>query len=153
LRHRLRTGGFPQAVVDEVVELLSQAETALGERRLPDSEGALLGAESRLDRLEEETELTEFPRGLVEYVARGPRGSPPPREEEPLANRMLIVERLWEVRRADGFPVEPLLKDLRDAERAYGAGDRGLARRLVDRVHTALEAFGEPSDRVGRGDA
>ncbi|MCI4330320.1 MAG: hypothetical protein L3K19_00530 [Thermoplasmata archaeon] len=141
VRHRLAAGGIPEPIRASVAERLATAEKALERGALPDAERALLDADAQLDRLGEETELTEFPRGLVGYVPRGARGSPPPREEEPLANRMLIVERLWEVRRSDGYDVQPLLPALHEAEAAYRAGDRGRARRLVDQVHTALEAL------------
>jgi hypothetical protein len=143
LRYRLGRVSPPEPLRASLATLLTGAEAALGSGRLAEAERALLEAEARLDDLDEETELVEFPRGLVGYVSRGPRGAAPPREEEPLANRMLLVERLWHVRRADGYSVESLLPALREAEAAYRDGDRERARRLIDRVHAALESLGE----------
>lgn len=145
MTHRLSQLTVPADTRRAVAELLEQARRELAAGDLPGTERTTREAERQLDEVdEEEAELSEFPRGLVGYVPTGSRGSPTPREEEPLSNRMLLVHRLWEVRRAQRREVDPLLPALREAEAAYAAGDRTRARRLIDRVHADLEALGEP---------
>jgi hypothetical protein len=129
----------------EAQELLARARRALDSGSLADAESHLVAASRRLDAGESELELSERPRGLVDYVPRGDRGRPPERGEEPLSNRLLIVQRLYSVVAASGRPVGNLATTLARAERAYVAGDRGLARRLCDEVHAELDRIaGEP---------
>ncbi len=137
--HRLqrrRTTGEPDVEAERLAEeartLIRRGEWALAEERLR-------AADDRLRAAEPERALSEWPRGLVGYVPRGPVGLPPDREEEPVANRLLLVHRLLELRRSEGWPVEALVARLAEAEAAYRAGDRGRARAIGDEVHRQLE--------------
>lgn len=132
--------GRPQA---ESERLLASARAALTAGDLEAVERDLRAADRHLDRDETELELSEHPRGLVGYVPRGERGRPPERAEEPLSNRLVIVERLLSVVAARGERVEVLAAELARAEQAYLAGDRELARRLCDRVHAELDRLVE----------
>jgi hypothetical protein len=119
----------------------SRAQTLLQAGRLPEARHQLLQLDRSLAAAQPLQEMTDRPRGLVAYRARGAVGVPPPREEEPIANRLLLVQRLWEVRRSQGRPVEALLPQLHAAEQAYRAGDRMRTRQLVDEVLGILETM------------
>jgi len=80
-----------------------------------------------------EGEVSQWPRGLVEYVTRGPADEGvPPEDEERTAQRLHLAARLIAVLRARGVDVAPYVDRLRDADRIYRAGDRPDASRLVD---------------------
>ncbi|MGI0053754.1 MAG: hypothetical protein ACRECR_05825, partial [Thermoplasmata archaeon] len=83
-----------------------------------------------LARSRGESELAEFPRGLVGYVPRGDRGDPP--GEDPLANRIELLGRLLPLARlgvADGIRARA---ELAEAVEALRRGDRESARRRAD---------------------
>ncbi|MGI0131573.1 MAG: hypothetical protein ACREDK_00515 [Thermoplasmata archaeon] len=128
-------------------KLLVRAADALHHHRDPEAETFLLTAERILREQSPEVELLEFPRGLVGYVPSGERGAPPQRDEEQLSNRLLLVQRLLAVRRAEGASLDDLVERLNEAEAAYRKGDRSTARRLVDAVHDRLDM----GDAPGRG--
>ncbi|HEY6239017.1 MAG TPA: hypothetical protein VIZ68_07530 [Thermoplasmata archaeon] len=121
---------------------LARARSAVDASDLANGESILLAIDRRLDGLEGERELAEFPRGLVDYVAVGDRGHPTPNEEDPLANRIRLVGRLLDLRRSQGRDVAGATRTIREAEAALGRGDRGAARSLCDAAHTAAESSG-----------
>ncbi len=142
LKERRRAGNAET----ELEARWTRARDLVARGALRDAETELLTIDARLDEREEESELTEFPRGLVGYVPAGERGRPPTDEEDPVANRLRLIERLLDVRRHEGRDVGPLVARLAAAFTALRAGDRGLARRLGDEVHAALDA-GPPGER------
>ena len=78
-------------------------------------------------------EVSQWPRGLVEYVTRGPVDEGAPSEDEDrTAQRLHLASRLIVVLRARGVDVAPYVERLRRADRAYRDGDRSQASRLVD---------------------
>ena len=135
---RLRQEAEPSL---EGERLWSEALAHLKEGRLNEAQGMLLQLDRSLAAAQPPQEMTDRPRGLIAYRARGAVGVPAPREEEPVANRLLLVQRLWEVRRSQGRPVEALLPQLHAAEQAYQAGDRQRTRLIVDQVLSALETM------------
>jgi hypothetical protein len=160
--------GFSIGIAHRLRLLRDQGSANIqGERELARARGLLaaddaLAARAILERLDSElrkarpeSELREFPRGLVDYTPTGDRGVPVPRDDEPIANRLVLVERLLDLRRSQGADVENWSRELTAAEAAYRAGDRPRAREICDRVHAALDAWpagaGRPS-RSGRTD-
>ncbi len=90
-----------------------------------------------------EGEVSQWPRGLVEYVTRGPEDEGvPPEEEDRTGQRLQLAARLIAVLRARGIEVDPYVERLRAADGAYRAGDRGGASRRVD------DLIGELGDRA-----
>jgi hypothetical protein len=86
-----------------------------------------------------EGEVTEWPRGLVDYVPSGaPENAPSPDEDRDL-NRLRLASRLLGFARSQGYPVERAIGRLREADRAFRAGDRANARRIVDDVLSEVE--------------
>ncbi|MFZ0699853.1 MAG: hypothetical protein WAN74_06685 [Thermoplasmata archaeon] len=86
-----------------------------------------------------EGEISQWPRGLVEYVTRGPADEGVPSEEEDrTAQRLHLASRLIAVLRARGVDVAPYVDRLRNADRVHRAGDRDKASRLVDDLIGAL---------------
>ena len=140
IRHRLRQR--PQPPPAGLATRLDEGEQALGAGDLLTAERALVEVDERLDQEEEEVELTEIPRGLVDYEPIGSRGAPVSREEDSVANRILLVQRLLDIRRAQGYEVAGLVAQLGRADEAYSAGDRIEARRLCDEVHSQLDEMG-----------
>lgn len=122
-------------------KLWSDADRELEKGHLAEARSQFLQLDRWLTEAQVPQELTDRPRGLVAYRARGSIGVPPPREEEPVANRLLLAQRLWVVRRSQGYSVESLLPQLREAERAYQSGDRPRTREIVNEVLSALEAM------------
>lgn len=133
---RRRREGRPEP---EAERLVDSASTALRDGRIEAAERNLLDAERRFADQEPEVELLEYPRGLVGYVPSGERGAPPAREEEQLSNRLLLIQRLLQVRRSEGRDVEALVRRLNEAEDAYRRGDRARARAVVDAVQDELD--------------
>ncbi len=86
-----------------------------------------------------EGEVTEWPRGLVEYVPAGPSDATPSPEEDRVANRLALASRLAALLRTQGKDVDPELAQLRAAEREFARGRRAEAARAVDLVLEALE--------------
>lgn len=121
---------------------LAEARRGLALGRLHDAEARLVAIDQALAEAEGEPELSEFPRGLVGYVAKGDRGHPTPDDEEPMANRIRVIARLIEVRRSEGRPVEAWVKALREAQAAYADGDRARAKRLCDSLLGEVETDG-----------
>lgn len=80
-----------------------------------------------------EGEVSQWPRGLVEYVTRGPQDEGvPPDEEDRTAQRIHLASRLIAVLRARGVDVSAFVEKLHTADTAFRAGDRARASRLVD---------------------
>ena len=131
-----RRAGTPRPELETRVEAARQE---LGRGGVRAAETALLDVDRLLDEDEEESELTEFPRGLVGYTPVGDRGRPPRDDEDPVANRLRLVERLLDVRRRAGHDVAAPLARLREAFAALRAGDRARARALGDEVHAVLD--------------
>ncbi|NNN17035.1 MAG: hypothetical protein HKL79_01555 [Thermoplasmata archaeon] len=90
-----------------------------------------------------EGEVSQWPRGLVEYVTRGPVDEGVPSEDEDrTGQRLHLASRLIAVLRARGVEVAPYVDRLRRADRAYRDGDRSEASRLVD------DLIGDLGDRA-----
>jgi len=87
-----------------------------------------------------EGEVTQWPRGLADYVpARRPDGTPDP-EEDRTRNRLLLAGRLIGLLRSRGADVAPAIVTLRALEAAFRDGEReGVATRL-DRLLGELDA-------------
>jgi hypothetical protein len=86
-----------------------------------------------------EGEVTQWPRGLVDYVATGPADATPSPEEDRTANRLRLAGRLLSLLRSQGRDVDRELALLKDAEAAFAAGDRPGAAVRVDRLFADLE--------------
>ena len=83
--------------------------------------------------------MTEWPRGLVDYVPTGaPERAPSPEEDRDL-NRLRLASRLLGFARARGHPVDAAIVRLREADRAFRQGDRDHGRRIVDGVLAEAE--------------
>lgn len=137
---RLRLVELPAEARAPAKQRLAEAERLLQAGALRDAEAALSALDAELDARQEEPELAEFPRGLVSYVPLGDRGTPTPEDDEPIANRIRLVSRLIEVRRAEGRDVAGWVAALTEARAAYAAGDRAAARRRCDAVLRAVES-------------
>ena len=139
VEHRLRAHRA-DGHADPVAEaLVADARRLIDGRDWVTAADRLEDAARRLDAARPEPPLTEWPRGLVGYVPLGPEGGPPDREEEPIANRLLLIHRLLEVRRRSGWDVTSLYPLLAEAEAAYRSHDLQRARALGDEVHRRLE--------------
>jgi hypothetical protein len=123
----------------DLEQRLASAERAIVARNLPEAERILLEVSDRLDRDEPEPELNEFPRGLLRYEARGERGIPTPEEEEPVGNRLTLVEKLLTVAAAEGVDVAELRVALVAARADYADGDRRRAKERGERVLAELD--------------
>lgn len=141
--HRVARASGPEARA--LAEELERARAAWVAGRWDEAEQRLSAIEEQMDAKVGEPELNEFPRGLVGYVPRGDRGIPTPVDDDPLANRLLLVRRLRDVVLAAGRPVDAADRLLTGAETALSAGDRAEARRRVDSAHALLEAALPPS--------
>ena len=84
--------------------------------------------------------MTQWPRGLVEYVSAGPRDAVPSLEEDRTANRLELAGRLLTLLASQGRDVTREGGWLREAEATFAAGDRPGAAARVDRLFAALEA-------------
>jgi hypothetical protein len=92
-----------------------------------------------------EGEVTEWPRGLVDYVpAGGEEGTPSP-DEDRTGNRLSLAARLLGILRARGEDVERELALLRAAKRAYAANDRARATEIVERLLGELDSRVRPA--------
>lgn len=87
-----------------------------------------------------EGEVTEWPRGLVDYLSKGEEEGVPSADEDRTRNRLTLAARLLGLLRTRGEVVGPELVQLREAERAYLAKDRARAAELVDRLLGDLDA-------------
>jgi hypothetical protein len=88
-----------------------------------------------------EGEVTEWPRGLVDYTPTGAPETNPSPEEDRDQNRLRIAARLLGFARAQGRDVDAAVRRLWEADRAFRAGDRATGRRLVDEVTSEVEAL------------
>ena len=86
-----------------------------------------------------EGEVTQWPRGLVDYVAKGPEDEDPSVEEDRTANRLRLAARLLAVLRSEGRDVAREIGELREAEHAFAEGDKARATQLVDRLFADLD--------------
>jgi len=87
-----------------------------------------------------EGEVTQWPRGLVDYVPAGPDDAPPSPEEDRIANRLALAARLLATLRARGEAVEREIGWLSEARRHLAAGERAAAAQQVDALLGALGA-------------
>lgn len=96
-----------------------------------------------------EGEVTEWPRGLVDYVGTGPEETPSP-DDDRTHGRLLLAARLAGLLRAEGVEVREELEALSRARAAEQAGDRERARALVEQALGALDAQHRRSSRPTR---
>lgn len=88
-----------------------------------------------------EGEVTQWPRGLVDYTPTGgPEQAPSPDEDRDL-NRLRLASRLLGFARASGHSVDAAVARLHRADRAFREGDREKGRRIVEDVITEVEAL------------
>jgi hypothetical protein len=87
-----------------------------------------------------EGEVTEWPRGLVDYVPKGAPEGTPSSEEDRDQNRLRLASRLLGVARNQGRFVDAWVTRLRQAERAFRMGEREKGRRIVEEVLAEVEA-------------
>jgi len=83
--------------------------------------------------------VTEWPRGLLDYVPTGPSDDTPSDDEDRTANRIRLAGRLLGVLAARGLEVAREVAELHAAERTFAAGDRPRAARQVDELLAALD--------------
>ena len=136
LRARLRAAESPRPDVESI---LRDAGAALEHGELAEAERLLQQADAAIGPRRTDVEIFQRPRGLVGYRSSTGPEEPVTLDEEPLANRMLIVGRLLAVQQSRGAEVGGLVARLHGAEAAYRAGDRATAKRETDAVHEALE--------------
>ena len=86
-----------------------------------------------------EGEVTEWPRGLLDYVPKGPADSIPSPEEDRTRNRLLLAARLLAILRSRGEEVERELARLASAERALKAKDAARATQEVESLLADLD--------------
>jgi hypothetical protein len=98
-----------------------------------------------------EGEVTQWPRGLVEYVPSGSAEATPDPEEDRLHNRLLLAGRLIGLLRSRGVAVDRELVTLRALEERVRSGEREAAADRLDRLLGELDrrlaeapAAGEP---------
>ena len=85
--------------------------------------------------------MTEWPRGLVDYLPSGaPEGTPSPEEDRDL-NRLRLAARLLGFARTEGRPVDDAVARLRAADRAFREGKRAEGRRIVEEVLADVEGL------------
>jgi hypothetical protein len=98
-----------------------------------------VGPESRPRRTRRgEGEVTQWPRGLVDYTPRETPDTAPDPEEDRTGNRIRLAARLIGVMRSEGQDVEREVAALRSAEAAYAAGRRDEATERVERLLAEL---------------
>lgn len=134
-----RLAAASDAIRRELGVTLTGARSAFAGGDLSRARSLLEQIDDRLSEADEEPELSEYPRGLVDYVPVGSRGSPRPDEEDPVPNRLKLLGRLLAFRQSQGGEVESLLRRLGEAEAALRHGDRAKARRIGEEVQDALE--------------
>jgi hypothetical protein len=94
-----------------------------------------------------EGEVTQWPRGLAEYVPSGVAERPPDPDEDRILNRIALAGRLIAVLRSRGTDVDREVEALRAAEATFRGGDRAEATRLLDALLGALDRAGETGPR------
>ncbi|MGP8158325.1 MAG: hypothetical protein ACLPWO_01745 [Thermoplasmata archaeon] len=97
-----------------------------------------------------EGEVTEWPRGLVDYLPTGDSEHAPSPDEDRDLNRLRLASRLLAFARAHGHSVDSAIARLRRADQAFREGDREKGRRIVDDVLTEVEALVDPGARPGK---
>jgi hypothetical protein len=139
VRHRLTARRREGTPLPDLERRLRVVEAAIADGDVPSAERILLTVSDRLDEDESEPELNEFPRGLVAYDAGTDRGVPTPEGEEPVLNRLRIVERLLGVAEAERVEVADLRALLAGARASYDGGDRRAAKETGERILDALD--------------
>ncbi|MGA8710200.1 MAG: hypothetical protein WB786_03095 [Thermoplasmata archaeon] len=94
--------------------------------------------------------MTEWPRGLVDYLPSGAPDTPPSPEEDRDLNRLRLAARLLGFARAQGHSVDAAVTRLRLAEQAFRDGDREKGRRIVNEVLTEVERQAGTDTRAGQ---
>jgi hypothetical protein len=89
-----------------------------------------------------EGEVTQWPRGLVGYIPKGPADDVPDPDEDRTGNRLKFAARLLGLLRARGENVDRELAELREAEAAYSRHDVAGATARVERLLARLEERG-----------
>ena len=98
-----------------------------------------------------EGEVTQWPRGLVDYVPTGTPDAVPDPEEDRTRNRIRLAARLIGLLAGRGEEMAAELGSLAAAERSLGAGDEPDARRRVEALLGELERRAErPPSRAPR---
>ena len=129
-----------QGLIDPTADRwLHEADEALARGALEDAERTLLALDRRLREATPERELAEYPRGLVAYTPTDGPEAPTPPEEDPIRNRLMLLERLADVRASQGHDVDSARRTLREAEAHLAAGDRAGARRIGEGAQAELE--------------
>jgi hypothetical protein len=81
-----------------------------------------------------EGEVTQWPRGLVDYTPKNVPDDLPSPEEDRTGNRIRLAARLLALLRSQGRDVTREILDLAAAERAYTAGRHVEATRRVEQL-------------------
>jgi hypothetical protein len=81
-----------------------------------------------------EGEVTQWPRGLVDYTPGPTPDDTPSPEEDRTGNRIRLAARLLALLQSEGHEVERELRDLTVAQRAYVAGRTEEATRRVEHL-------------------
>jgi hypothetical protein len=97
-----------------------------------------------------EGEVTEWPRGLVDYLPSGAAEATPSPEEDRDINRLRLASRLLGFARSHGHDVDRAVTRLRQADRAFREGDRERGRRIVDEVISEVEALAGRGSGAGK---
>ncbi len=97
-----------------------------------------------------EGEVTQWPRGLVDYTPTGGAEQTPSPEEDRDLNRLRLASRLLGFARAQGHSVDGAVIRLHRADRAFREGDRESGRRIVDEVIAEVEARTGAGARSGK---
>ena len=90
VEHRLNAAG--DSAPPELRAWLGEAKVALRQREFAVAEARLRAIDAALDRAKPEEALREWPRGLRSFQGPGSDGAPPEPDEEPVANRLLLVQ-------------------------------------------------------------
>ena len=88
-----------------------------------------------------EGEVTEWPRGLVDYTPTGEAEGAPSPDEDRDRNRLRLASRLLGVARAHGHSVDASVARLHVADQAFRDGDRAKGRRIVEDVIHEVETL------------
>jgi hypothetical protein len=96
-----------------------------------------------------ESEVTQWPRGLVDYVPAGAEEEEPSPEEDRTGNRLRLAARLIGLLRARGDPVDGELSALAEAQREYVAHRTARATELVEELLGQLDVRSRAPARPG----
>jgi hypothetical protein len=139
VRHRLQERREAGRPLPDLERRLTAANGAIVAGDVAGAERILLTISDRLDEDETEPELLQFPRGLIAYDAGSDRGVPTPEDEEPVGNRLKIVERLLAVAAREGVEVADLQQELSAARMQNVDGDWRSARDRGERILDTLD--------------